>query len=350
MKNQTILVTGGTGYIGSHTVVQLLESGRDVVILDNLSNSKSEVINRIEKITSLRPKFILGDIRNFTTLRHLFDSHQIDAVIHFAGLKAVSESECEPLKYYSSNVSGSIVLFEEMARAKVKTLIFSSSATVYGEPGVVKYTENLPLKPVNVYGRTKLMVEDILRDISKSDPGWRIALLRYFNPVGAHASGLIGEDPNGIPNNLMPFVAQVAVGKLPKLSIFGNDYPTPDGTGKRDYIHVDDLAAGHLAALKALNELAEMLTINLGTGRPHSVLEIVNTFAAVSGKKVPYEIAPRRAGDLPEYYADPYLAKQKLNWKARYDIERMCADIWRWQVMNSESFQPHSALIKKLRK
>ena len=335
----TILVTGGTGYIGSHTVVQLLEAGNKVVILDNLCNSKREVINRIETITGRRPEFILGDIRDRATLRSLFNSHQIDAVIHFAGLKAVGESEAKPLMYYDNNVSGSVVLFEEMARAGVKNVVFSSSATVYGDPGVVQYTEDLPLKPVNVYGRTKLMVEDILRDLKKSDPAWRIALLRYFNPVGAHESGLIGEDPSGIPNNLMPFVAQVAVGKRPKLQIFGNDYPTPDGTGKRDYIHVDDLAAGHLAALKALNQSPETVTVNLGTGRPYSVLEMVNAFAVASGKPVPYEIAPRRAGDLPEYYADPSLAKQRLGWEAQYDIERMCADTWRWQSMNQFGFQ-----------
>lgn len=337
--SSTILVTGGTGYIGSHTVVQLLEAGNKVVILDNLCNSKREVINRIETITGRRPEFTLGDIRARATLRSLFNTHQIDAVIHFAGLKAVGESEAKPLTYYDNNVSGSVVLFEEMARAGVKNVVFSSSATVYGDPGVVQYTEDLPLKPVNVYGRSKLMVEDILRDLKKSDPVWRIALLRYFNPVGAHESGLIGEDPSGIPNNLMPFVAQVAVGKRPKLQIFGNDYPTPDGTGKRDYIHVDDLAAGHLAALKALNQSPETVTVNLGTGRPYSVLEMVNAFAVASGKPVPYEIAPRRAGDLPEYYADPSLAKQRLGWEAQYDIERMCADTWRWQSMNPLGFQ-----------
>lgn len=335
---QHILVTGGTGYIGSHTVVQLLEAGNQVVILDNLCNSKREVVNRIEQITGKRPDLVIGDIRDRATLRSLFANHAIDAVIHFAGLKAVGESVAEPLKYYDNNVSGSVVLFEEMARANVKTLVFSSSATVYGDPGVVQYTEDLPLKPVNVYGRTKLMVEDILRDHKHADPCWRIALLRYFNPVGAHQSGLIGEDPSGIPNNLMPFIAQVAVGKREKLQIFGNDYPTSDGTGKRDYIHVDDLAAGHLAALKALNQSPATITVNLGTGRPYSVLEVINAFSAVSGKPVPYEIAPRRAGDLPEYYAEPSLAKQLLGWVAQHDIERMCADTWRWQSMNPLGF------------
>lgn len=335
---QTILVTGGTGYIGSHTVVQLLDAGHRVVILDNLCNSKREVVNRIERITGKRPEFILGDIRDRAALRGLFFAHKIDAVIHFAGLKAVGESVAEPLTYYDNNVSGSVVLFEETARAGVKTLVFSSSATVYGDPGVVQYTEDLPLRPVNVYGRTKHMVEDVLRDLKLADPSWRIALLRYFNPVGAHSSGLIGEDPSGIPNNLMPFVAQVAVGKRQKLAVFGNDYPTPDGTGKRDYIHVDDLAAGHLAALNALNQSAETLTVNLGTGRPYSVLEMVEAFAAASGKPVPYEIAPRRAGDLAEYYAEPSLAKRLLGWEAQHGIERMCEDTWRWQSMNPLGF------------
>lgn len=337
---QHILVTGGTGYIGSHTVVQLLEAGNQVVILDNLCNSKREVVNRLEQITGKRPDLVIGDIRDRATLRSLFANQTINAVIHFAGLKAVGESVAEPLKYYDNNVSGSVVLFEEMARANVKTLVFSSSATVYGDPGVVQYTENLPLKPVNVYGRTKLMVEDILRDLKNADAVWRIALLRYFNPVGAHESGLIGEDPSGIPNNLMPFIAQVAVGKREKLQIFGNDYPTPDGTGKRDYIHVDDLAAGHLAALNVLNQSSETITVNLGTGRPYSVLEMVNAFAAASGKQVPYEVAPRRAGDLPEYYAEPSLAKQLLGWEARHDIDHMCQDTWRWQSMNPLGFVP----------
>lgn len=338
MKNQTILVTGGTGYIGSHTVVQLLQLGAKVVILDNLCNSKREVINRIEAITGRRPEFMVGDVRDRALLCSLFANHPINAVIHFAGLKAVGESGVEPLKYYDNNVSGSIVLVEEMARANVKTLAFSSSATVYGDPGVVQYTEDLPLKPVNVYGRTKLMVEDILRDLKKSDEAWRIALLRYFNPVGAHESGLIGEDPSGTPNNLMPFVAQVAVGKRAKLAIFGDDYPTSDGTGKRDYIHVDDLAAGHLAALKVLNESPETLTVNLGTGHPTSVLEMVDAFEKASGKSVAYAIAPRRAGDLPEYYAEPSLAQRLLGWEAKYDIDRMCADVWRWQSINPMGF------------
>jgi UDP-glucose 4-epimerase len=338
-KTETILVTGGTGYIGSHTVIQLIAAGYQVVILDNLCNSKREVLNRIETITGTRPAFVQADIRDRAALKTLFASYAINAVIHFAGLKAVGESEAEPLKYYDNNVSGSLALFEEMAGAGVKTLVFSSSATVYGDPGLVQYTEDLPLQPVNVYGRTKLMVEDILRDVKKADPAWRIALLRYFNPVGAHESGLIGEDPNGVPNNLMPFVAQVAIGKRPKLAVFGNDYPTPDGTGRRDYIHVDDLASGHLAAMNVLNISPETLTLNLGTGRSYSVLEMIHAFEAASGNVIPFEVAPRRAGDLAEYFADPTHAKQLLlGWEARHGIDRMCVDSWRWQSKNPEGF------------
>lgn len=338
INGQTVLVTGGAGYIGSHTVVQLLQSGAKVVVLDNLCNSNAAVIDRIARITGHRPKLMVGDVMNPGTLRGIFSAHRIDAVIHFAGLKAVAESEAEPLKYYKNNVLGGVTLFDEMARAGVRTVVFSSSATVYGSPGVVQYTENLPLGPVNVYGRTKLMVEDILRDLKKSDPSWRIALLRYFNPVGAHESGLIGEDPRGIPNNLMPFLAQVAIGRREKLAIFGNDYPTPDGTCKRDYIHVDDLAAGHLAALRVLKQDDAMLTVNLGTGRSYSVLEMVKAFSSASGKPVQYEFAPRRAGDLPEYFAEPSLAKQLLGWEARFGINRMCEDTWRWQVNNPRGF------------
>ena len=336
---QTTLVTGGAGYIGSHTVVALLTQGYGVVILDNLCNSKVEVINRIEKITGQRPAFVQGDIRDRACLQQLFADHRISAVIHFAGLKAVSESEAEPLRYYDNNVSGSITLFEEMARANVKTLVFSSSATVYGDPGVVQYTEDLPLKPFNVYGRTKLMVEDILRDLKKADPAWRVALLRYFNPVGAHASGLIGEDPNGVPNNLMPFIAQVAVGKRDTLQIFGNDYPTPDGTGRRDYIHVVDLAQGHLAALAALKTSPETVTVNLGTGRPYSVLEMVRAFEQASDRTILFTISPRRAGDLAEYFADPALARKLLGWQAGHGIERMCEDTWRWQLQNPQGYR-----------
>jgi UDP-glucose 4-epimerase len=334
----TVLVTGGAGYIGSHTVVRLLDAGATVVVFDNLCNSNPVVIDRIEAIAGKRPDFVEGDIRDRKALARVFHNHPITAVIHFAGLKAVGESESEPLKYYDNNVTGSLVLFEEMARAAVRTLVFSSSATVYGDPGYVQYREDTPLAPVNVYGRTKLMVEDILRDLKKAQPEWRIALLRYFNPVGAHESGLIGEDPSGIPNNLMPFVAQVAVGKREKVSVFGNDYPTPDGTGLRDYIHVEDLAAGHLAALDALRQEAGIITVNLGTGRPYSVLEMIAAFERASGKKIPYRIVARRPGDLAEYYADPSLAKEILGWQARCDIDRMCQDTWRWQVMNPEGY------------
>lgn len=334
-----ILVTGGAGYIGTHTVVQLLEAGFPVVIFDNLSNSCRTVLDRIVKLTGKHPEFIEGDIRDRGALRNTFENYSISAVIHFAGLKAVGESEAQPLKYYDNNVSGSVVLFEEMARAGIKTIVFSSSATVYGDPGYAQYREDTPLAPVNVYGRTKLMVEDILRDIRKAQPSWRIALLRYFNPVGAHASGMIGENPSGVPNNLMPFIAQVAVGKREKLSVFGGDYPTPDGTGRRDYIHVEDLAAGHLAALTHLNHRTDsFITVNLGTGRPYSVLEMVRSFEKASGKPVPFEIVDRRVGDLAEYYADPKLAKKILGWEARLGIDRMCEDTWRWQNNNPNGY------------
>ena len=336
-------MTGGAGYIGSHAVVQLLDAGHQVVTLDNLCNSKREVISRIETITGCRPEFIVGDIRDRDALRSLFGVHQIDAVIHFAGLKAVGESVAKPLKYYENNVSGSIVLLEEMARAGVKTLVFSSSATVYGDPATsvtnTPIREDFPLGATNPYGQSKLMVEAILADLYRADPSWAIARLRYFNPVGAHESGLIGEDPSGIPNNLMPFVAQVAVGKRPKLQVFGNDYPTPDGTGVRDYIHVDDLATGHLAALNALKDPG-LVTVNLGTGRGYSVLEMIEAFEAASGKKVPYDIVARRPGDIAACYADPSLAKELLGWEAQHDIDRMCADAWRWQAMNPLGFVP----------
>lgn len=329
-----VLVTGGAGYIGSHTAVQLLNSGIDVVIYDNLSNSSQIVIDRIQQLTGRCLDFIQGDIQDREALKKVFAAHSINSVIHFAGLKAVGESEAQPLKYYNHNVSGSLTLLEEMAVAGVTSIVFSSSATVYGDPGCVQYRENMPLAPVNVYGKTKLIVEGMLRDLKKTQPGWRVAILRYFNPVGAHVSGLIGENPKGIPNNLMPFIAQVAVGKRQKLSIFGNDYPTPDGTGLRDYIHVEDLAAGHIAALKALNKAPSLITVNLGTGRPYSVLELLKAFERASGRDIPYEIAPRRAGDLAAYYADPSLAKKLLDWEAKLDIDRMCEDSWRWQYKN----------------
>jgi UDP-glucose 4-epimerase len=335
----TILVTGGAGYIGSHTVIQLLQAGHEVVILDNLCNSKSIVVERIQKITGKLPEFICGDVRDRSALKAIFSHHAITSVIHFAGLKSVAEGGVKPLLYYDNNVTGSITLFEEMANANVFSLVFSSSATVYGDPAFLPYTENHPLAPMNVYGHTKLMVEQVLQDLSYSNPAWKIALLRYFNPVGAHQSGLIGEDPNGVPNNLMPFVAQVAVGNRPYLSVFGDDYKTIDGTGVRDYIHVDDLASGHLAALDSLQSQSEILTVNLGTGKGTSVLELLRAFEKACGKTIAYKVVGRRAGDLPEYYAQADYAQAVLGWKAQYDVDRMCADTWRWQSQNPNGFE-----------
>jgi UDP-glucose 4-epimerase len=326
-----ILVTGGTGYIGSHTVVELMMAGYDVFVIDNLSNSKASVLDRVQRITGRRPEFRRIDVRDRPALRQLFASRRFDAVVHFAGLKAVGESVSRPLEYYDNNVSGSVALFECMGEAGLRTIVFSSSATVYGEPATVPIREDFPLSASNPYGRSKLMVEDILRDMVKADPRWRVALLRYFNPVGAHASGLIGEDPNGIPNNLMPYIAQVAVGRLKEQPVYGNDYPTPDGTGVRDYIHVVDLARGHLAALNALRERPGVLTVNLGTGRGYSVLELVRAFSAASGRPVPYRVVGRRPGDIAQCYADPSLARETLGWQAQLGIDAMCADAWRWQ-------------------
>ena len=332
------MVTGGTGYIGSHTVVELLNAGADLLIVDNLSNSKLAVLDRIERITGRRPAFVEADIRDRVAMRDLFARHSISEVIHFAGLKAVGESVAQPLRYYDNNVQGSLVLFETMAEAGVKKLVFSSSATVYGDPHTVPIVESFPLQATNPYGRSKLMIEEILRDLAVSDPSWRIALLRYFNPVGAHLSGLIGEDPNGIPNNLMPFIAQVAVGKRPELSVFGNDYPTVDGTGVRDYIHVVDLALGHLAALRALDEKPGVLTVNLGTGQGYSVLQMIAAFEQASGRPVPHRIVERRPGDVASCYADPELAQISLKWQAERGIEAMCVDTWRWQSMNPSGY------------
>jgi UDP-glucose 4-epimerase len=326
-----ILVTGGTGYIGSHTVVELMAAGHDVFIIDNLCNSKASVLDRIERIAGRRPGFARIDIRDRPALRQLFADHRFDAVIHFAGLKAVGESVEKPLEYYDNNVSGSVALVECMLEAGLKSIVFSSSATVYGDPASVPIREDFPLSATNPYGRTKLMIEEILRDLARTDSEWRVALLRYFNPVGAHASGMIGEDPNGIPNNLMPYIARVAAGKLKELPVYGADYPTQDGTGVRDYIHVVDLARGHLAALDALRERAGVLTVNLGTGRGYSVLEMVQAFAAASGKPVPYRIVERRPGDIAQCYADPSFARKALGWQAQLGIEAMCMDTWRWQ-------------------
>jgi UDP-glucose 4-epimerase len=326
-----ILVTGGAGYIGSHTTVELLAAGHEVFVADNLCNSKASVLDRIDRVAGRRPGFAPVDIRDRTGLRALFGAHRFDGVIHFAGLKAVGESVAKPLAYYDNNVNGSLVLFECMAEAGVRTVAFSSSATVYGEPSEVPVREDAPLAPTSPYGRTKLMVEQMLGDLAASDPAWRVAILRYFNPVGAHPSGLIGEDPNGVPNNLMPSVAQAAVGKLAELRVFGSDYPTPDGTGVRDYIHVVDLARGHLAALDALRTRGGVVTVNLGTGRGYSVLELVRAFAAASGRTVPHRLVDRRPGDVAQCYADPSRAAELLGWRATLGVEAMCADTWRWQ-------------------
>jgi UDP-glucose 4-epimerase len=333
------LVTGGTGYIGSHTVVELLATGYDVFIIDNLCNSKASVLDRIEKIAGRRPEFAQIDTRDRSALRDLMSARRFNAVAHFAGLKSVRESVEKPLAYYDNNVSGSQVLLECMAEAGVRTIVFSSSATVYGEPASVPIREDFPLSASSPYGRTKLMIEEMLRDVARTDAGWHIALLRYFNPVGAHSSGLIGEDPNGIPNNLMPYIAQVAVGRLKELPVFGSDYPTPDGTGVRDYIHVVDLARGHLAALNVLGHRAGVLTVNLGTGRGYSVLDMVKAFAAASGRPVPYRTMPRRAGDIAQCYADPTLASELLGWRAQLGIDAMCADTWRWQQWAAKNVQ-----------
>jgi UDP-glucose 4-epimerase len=329
-----ILITGGTGYIGSHTTVALMQAGYDVLIVDNCCNSKAAVSGRIERIVGRTPKFVEADVRDREAMRTLFAQHRFDAVIHFAGLKSVGESVSQPLRYYDNNIHGSLVLFETMANAGVKTLVFSSSATVYGDPRTVPIREDFPLSATNPYGRSKLMIEEMLRDIARSDAAWRIATLRYFNPVGAHESGLIGEDPHGIPNNLMPYIAKVAIGNLAELSVFGSDYQTHDGTGVRDYIHVVDLARGHIAALKALSVTEGVLTVNLGTGRGYSVLEVIRAFEAASGRRVPYKIVGRRPGDIATCFADPSLAKKQLGWEAQYGIDEMCRDAWRWQSMS----------------
>ena len=328
-----ILVTGGLGYIGSHTCVELIAAGHQPVALDNLSNSSVAVLARVEKITGRPLAFVEADIRDRAALDAVFTGQAFDAVIHFAGLKAVGESVAQPLRYYDNNVAGSVNLFEAMQHHGVKTLVFSSSATVYGDPASVPISENFPLSATNPYGRSKLMIEDILRDLIIAEPDWRIALLRYFNPVGAHESGLIGEEPNGIPNNLLPYIAQVAEGRREKLAVYGGDYPTPDGTGLRDYIHVVDLAIGHVKTLSKLATAPGIVTYNLGTGRGNSVLEMVRAFERASGKPVPYQIVARRPGDIAACYADPSLAKNELGWTAERDIAQMCADSWRWQSM-----------------
>ncbi|MCM8596352.1 UDP-glucose 4-epimerase GalE [Accumulibacter sp.] len=326
-----ILVTGGTGYIGSHACVALLASGHEVTIVDDLSNSRIEVLERIERIAGKAPSFCQGDVRDRSLLRSVFAAAAIDAVIHFAGLKAVGESVEQPLRYYDCNVGGAIALCTVMAEARVRTLIFSSSATVYGNPASVPIGEDFPRSATSPYGASKLMIEEMLADLAAADRDWRIARLRYFNPVGAHDSGLIGEEPNGIPNNLMPYIAQVAEGRRPHLNVYGDDYPTADGTGVRDYIHVMDLVEGHLAALDYLLDRGGLLSVNLGTGRGYSVLEMVRAFAAASGRPIPCVIAPRRPGDVAECYADPRLASALLGWRAHRGIDEMCSDTWRWQ-------------------
>ena len=333
-----ILVTGGAGYIGTHICVELLNAGLDVVVFDNFSNSQPEALARVERITGRTPGFVEGDIRDRAALVAALQSHGVTAVIHCAGLKAVGESVEQPLSYYDNNFVGTVRLLEAMGECGVKILVFSSSATVYGEPQFLPLTESHPLSATNPYGRSKLMIEDMLRDVHRSDASWRFGILRYFNPVGAHASGLIGEDPRGIPNNLMPFVAQVAVGKRERLNVWGNDYATPDGTGVRDYIHVVDLAAGHLKALQALQRSPELLTVNLGTGVGYSVLDMVKAFEAASGKRVPYQVMPRRAGDVAACYAEPAAALERLGWRAERGLEAMCADAWKWQSGNPEGF------------
>ena len=331
-----LFVTGGTGYIGSHTVVELLEAGHEVTVFDNLVNSSRSVLERIGTITGKTPVFIEGDIRDAQLLRQIFAGSGFDAVVHFAGLKAVGESIQKPLEYYENNVSGSITLYQEMARAGIFKLVFSSSATVYGEPDELPIREDTKLgSPANPYGRTKLINEEICRDMALADNRWHIALLRYFNPVGAHSSGLIGEDPKGIPNNLVPYIAQVATGQLRELTVFGNDWPTPDGTGVRDYIHVVDLSMGHLKALEYIARNPGIRIWNLGTGRRYSVLEMIAAFEKASGKKVPYRVASRRDGDVAACWADPGRAEQELGWRAELDLEAMMQDVWRWQSANS---------------
>ncbi len=334
-----ILVTGGAGYIGSHTCLELLQAGYEVVVVDNLSNSKEESLKRVQKLAGKTLEFHKVDLLDKEALNAVFDSTSIEAVVHFAGLKAVGESVTIPLHYYHNNISGTLVLCEVMERHGVKNIVFSSSATVYGDPHTVPITEDFPLSPTNPYGRTKWMIEEILRDLHRADEVWNIALLRYFNPVGAHPSGRIGEDPNGIPNNLLPYIAQVAVGKLSELPVFGNDYPTSDGTGVRDYIHVVDLSVGHLAALLKLTSNPGVVTYNLGTGRGYSVLEMVSAFEKASGKKIAYNIEGRRAGDIASCYADSSTAKKELDWSADRGIDEMCVDSWHWQSSNPNGYE-----------
>ena len=333
-----VLVTGGAGYIGSHTCVELGEAGYDFVVYDNLSNASQESLNRIEKLTGKKVNFINGDIRDKALLQEVFDKYKIDSVIHFAGLKAVGESVEKPLQYYDNNVYGTVALCEVMQKNNCKKIIFSSSATVYGDPKTTPIKEDFPLSATNPYGRSKLFIEEILRDLYVCDNQWKVILLRYFNPVGAHKSGLIGEDPSGIPNNLMPYIAQVAVGKRESLNIFGDDYNTHDGTGVRDYIHVVDLAKGHVKALQKISNIDDVLAVNVGTGKGYSVLDMVKAFEKASATKVSYNIVPRRPGDIAKCYADSTYAKEVLDWEAVYDINEMCEDSWRWQKNNPNGY------------
>ena len=335
----SVLVTGGAGYIGSHTVIELLEDNKDVIIVDNFCNSNPVVLDRIREISGKDFKFYKVDITNGDELEVVFKENNIDSVIHFAALKAVGESVAKPLEYYTNNLVNTLTLLNLMRKYDVKKFVFSSSATVYGDPHTCPITEDFPLSTTNPYGATKLMIEDILRDIAKADPSFNIAILRYFNPVGAHSSGLIGEDPNGIPNNLMPYITKVAVGKLKELSVFGNDYNTHDGTGVRDYIHVVDLAKGHIKALDKLNTNCGLVTYNLGTGNGYSVLDMVKAFSKASGQDIPYKIIDRRPGDVAMCYADPTKANNELGWKAEFGIDRMCEDSWRWQSNNPNGYE-----------
>ena len=334
-----ILVTGGAGYIGSHTCIELIKAGYEVVVVDNLCNSSLESLIRVAKISNSKIPFHKVDVRDKTALALVFEQHSIDGVIHFAGLKAVGESVERPIEYYDTNVGGTFILAEVMREFSCKTLVFSSSATVYGDPHTVPIKEDFPLSATNPYGRTKLMIEEFLQDVFVADDSWHIAILRYFNPIGAHKSGLIGEDPNDIPNNLAPCISQVAIGKLEKLSVFGGDYNTPDGTGVRDYIHVVDLANGHVKALQALEENPQVLIVNLGTGKGYSVFDMVKAFEKASGKKVPYQIVGRRLGDIATCYTNTDHALESLGWKAELGLDEMCEDTWRWQSMNPNGYQ-----------
>jgi UDP-glucose 4-epimerase len=334
-----VLVTGGAGYIGSHTCIALSEAGYEFIVYDNLSNASRESLKRVEKIINKEVLFVEGDIRDKKRLQELFDNYPIDAVIHFAGLKAVGESVEQPLKYYDNNICGTVSLCEVMQENGCKQIVFSSSATVYGDPHTTPIKEDFPLSATNPYGRSKLFIEEILRDLFVADKEWKVVLLRYFNPVGAHKSGIIGEDPNGIPNNLMPYISQVAVGKRKELQVFGGDYDTKDGTGVRDYIHVVDLAMGHVKALDKISGLKDVLTVNLGTGNGYSVLDMVKAFQEASGRDVPYKIVQRRSGDIAKCYADPSYAKEVLGWEAKRGIKEMCEDAWRWQSQNPDGYK-----------